>query len=160
MFVFAGHCQLIVMLITCYVFGGIPTLVPAQRISNASTQVPLNPPDPEQAYVDALRDRKLYRLLERYCRGQLDREDVTGPERARYTIELANILATRAQAEPQSASRTELWQQASSLLRTFLRENEQHPQATALQFQLGVYELAQAELSRNQAKVAPQNKEL
>ena len=64
-----------------------------------------DPPDPEQAYLDALRERKLFRLLETYCRKQLARTDATPAERARFTIELANILATRAQTEPQTATR-------------------------------------------------------
>jgi tetratricopeptide (TPR) repeat protein len=125
-----------------------------------SAQFTINSPDPEQTYIDALRERKLYRLLEAYCRRQLNRQDATQAERARYTIELANILATRAQTEPRGTTRADLWRQASALLRTFLEQDKQHPQAIALRFQLGVYELAQGELGRQQAKLAPQNKEL
>ncbi len=123
-------------------------------------QQPSDSVDPDQAFLDALRERKLFRLLETYCRKQLARSDATPVERARYTIELANILAARAQVETVTVARAELWQQASALLRGFLESNPQHPQAAALQFQLGVYELAQGELARQHTKLAPQNKEL
>jgi tetratricopeptide (TPR) repeat protein len=116
--------------------------------------------DPELVYMGALRDRKLYRVLESYCREQLSRQDVTGLERARYTKELADLLAIRAQAEPSANVRSELWQQAATALSTFLEQNAGHPQAGALQFQLGVYELAQGELARQQAKLDPQNNEM
>lgn len=148
--------------VTCSVDPGSFALRPL--FSQPSTinphQSSTDQPDPEQAYLDALRERKLFRLLETHCRKQLARQDATPAERARFTIELANILAARAQTELQSATRAEFWQQASTLLRKFLEQNAQHPQAAALQFQLGVYELAQGELARQQAKLAPQSKEL
>jgi tetratricopeptide (TPR) repeat protein len=123
----------------------------------AAAQAPAQPADPEQEFLDALRQRKLYRLLENYCRKQLDRTDVTPPERARFTIELANTLATRAQEQTTTEGRGELWQQASALLRQFLVDNPEHAQTITLQFQLGVYELAQGELLRQQAKLGPQD---
>ncbi len=117
-------------------------------------------PDAEQAFLDALRERKFYRLMEVYCRKQLARPDATPAERARFTIELANILAANAQEQKQSAARAELWQKASVLLHDFLKANPKHSQAAALEFQLGVYELAQGELLRQQAKLAPQDSQL
>ena len=116
--------------------------------------------DPEQTFLEALRERNLSRLLETYCRGKLARADTTPTDRARYTIELANTLAVRAQREPNVGTRAELWHQASSLLTDFLAQDPQHRQATALQFQLGVYELAQGELARQRARLLPQDTEL
>lgn len=134
----------------------LPLAAPAA----ASYQTGLDSKDPERAYIEALRERKLYRLLEVYCRQQLERPDVTPADSARYTIELANILASRAQSEPRTAVRVELWEQACQVLRAFLQQNAAHPQATALQFQIGVYELAQGELGRQQAKLVPQDSEV
>src|SRR5262249_52567418 len=85
--------------------------------------------------------------------------DCTATERARFTIELANILAARAQDVSAAPARAELWQQASNLLRQFLADEPQHPQAPAVEFQLGVYELAQGELLAQQAKLVPKDAE-
>jgi TolA-binding protein len=123
-------------------------------------QTPSEPVDPDQAYLDGLRERKLYRLLETYCRRQLARPDASPADAARYTIELANLLAARAQTETRSNVRADLWQQASTLLRDFLDRNSEHPQAAVLRFQIGAYEFAQGELARQQAKLAPPNSEM
>ena len=115
--------------------------------------------NPERAYLDGLRERKLYRLLERYCRKKLARSDVSPAEESRYTIELANILAARADEQTTAIARADLWQKASALLSDFLDHNPDHSPAITLRFQLGVYELAQGELLRQQAIVAPRSQE-
>jgi tetratricopeptide (TPR) repeat protein len=138
---------------------GISFSAAAQSV-NSQSQFSNGVIDPEQVYMDGLRERKLFRLLEAYCQGELNRPGATESERTRYTIELANILATRAQAEGRATTRAELWQQASTLLRNFLQQHEQHPQAVTLNFQLGMYELAQGELVRQQARLTPQDSEL
>jgi tetratricopeptide (TPR) repeat protein len=46
------------------------------------------------------------------------------------------------------------------LLRTFVEQNPDHPQSQTLHFQIGVYELAQGDLARQQSKLAPQNQDL
>jgi tetratricopeptide (TPR) repeat protein len=129
-------------------------------VITSPVQSPVDSQDAEQAFLDALRERRLYRLMEVYCQKQFARGDATPAERARYTIELANILAAHAQQQTQATARTDLWKRASELLRGFLAQNPQHSQAVALEFQLGVYELLQGEVLRQQSKLVPQDREL
>ncbi|MBI3462592.1 MAG: tetratricopeptide repeat protein [Planctomycetes bacterium] len=116
--------------------------------------------DHEQAYLDALRERKLYRLLETYCRRRLDQPDVPAADRARYTVELANILTARAQEQTDPDARAELQRQAAELLGKLLAGNPQHPQATGVRFQMAVLELAEGDRLRQQAQLAPQDNTL
>jgi outer membrane protein assembly factor BamD (BamD/ComL family) len=123
----------------------------------ARAQVSGETATPTQAFLDGLRQRKLDRLIQVYCRQQLDRPDISPSEQAMYTIELANQLATRAQRSTVTSQRTELWHEASQYIAQLLARFPEHPQAATLRFQLGVYELAQGQLLRQQSELAPQD---
>lgn len=118
------------------------------------------PVTPDQAYFDGLRARKLYRLIEVHCRRQLARPNLEPAEEARFTIELADTLASRAQQAASASQRSKLWEEAARHIGQLLTRTPDHPQAAVLRFQLGVYELAQAQILAQQVSIAPSDQNL
>jgi hypothetical protein len=84
----------------------------------------------EERFVQGLRDRRLFRLAEQYCRQRLASESLTSEQRALLVTELLRTYAGHA-VNSRVADRESLWQQARETSAAFAREHANNPRGHA-----------------------------
>jgi hypothetical protein len=105
---------------------------------------PLAAQPSEVAFVEGLRQRRLYDLAAAHCQERLARLALGAPERADWTVELIRTLAEHAAAAPPS-QRAALWKQAHQAAADFLQQVPTHPRAVLVRVQQALTFLAEGE---------------
>ncbi|HEY2840162.1 MAG TPA: hypothetical protein VGJ26_13490, partial [Pirellulales bacterium] len=104
-------------------------------------------------YLDALRQRRLFRLAEKFCRDRLGRKELAEPARTDLTLELSRTLVDEA-LQAEGASRESLFQQAIAAARDLIQAAPKNPRLPQLRVQQGLVERAWGELLRQEAETA------
>ncbi len=107
----------------------------------------------DASFVAQLRQQRLYRLADSYCRRQLARQDLTPQRRARLAVELSRTIAERAYTLPPS-QREPLWQQALDIAHQYAAQLAESGWTPLLTMQASLVQLARAESLTQQAALA------
>ncbi len=127
--------------------------IPCAIIAGACAAIaPADEPSADARFLAGLRARGMYELAERYCEGQLSRDDLAPPQRAELTIELARTLAEHAAgAEPDA--RQPLWQRAVDATDRFAHEYPDSPHLPLVRLQGALTLLARGGLARQEGQL-------
>ncbi|HEX4148981.1 MAG TPA: hypothetical protein VHY20_08335, partial [Pirellulales bacterium] len=100
-------------------------------------------PATDDRFLDGLRQRRLYRLAESFCRQQLRRSGLSDQRRAELVIELAQACTDHA-LQATGPERQRLWQEALSATQDFVRLEPTSPRLVLVQTQLAVVQSSYA----------------
>lgn len=111
---------------------------------DASAQV-----EADLRFLDGLRQRRLFSLVEAYCRERLGDNGLTDAERAELTVELIRGYAYHAVNLPAS-TRSQQWQKAHEVADQFVRQYGTNARAMLVRVQQALTHLAHGELLRQE----------
>lgn len=100
-------------------------------------------------FLDGLRERRLFSLVEAYCRQRLSDNELTAAERAELTAELIRGHAFHAIHLPAS-KRAQQWEKAQEVADDFLARYGSNPRSILIRIQKGLTHLARGELLRQE----------
>jgi len=103
----------------------------------------------DDRYLNGLRERRLFSLVEAYCRQRLGDNELSDAERADLTAELIRGHAFHALHLP-AAERAQQWQKAHEVADDFLTRYASNPRAVLIRIQKGLTHLARGELLRQE----------
>lgn len=106
----------------------------------------------DERFLDALRERRLFELAEKYSRDKLASAKLPVAEQAEMTVELVRTLATRALHSPVD-ERGARWQAARQAANDFFAQSPPNPRAILVRVQGAFTLLAQGELARQENDV-------
>jgi len=106
----------------------------------------------DEAFLDGLRDRRLFSLAEAYCRERLAEPDLSAADRAEMVIELSQTKAQHA-LNTAPADRGPLWDEARQVVTDFLRDHPDSPRLVLVRLQDALTVLARGELARQEAEL-------
>ncbi|MCL4201569.1 MAG: hypothetical protein KJ000_03690 [Pirellulaceae bacterium] len=112
----------------------------------------------ELRFLEGLRQRRLFRLAESYCREQLNTPSLATGRRADLTLELIRCHAARAIHVPPTESAS-IWDSARETAAEFLRQTPADPQALLVRVQDALTVLARGELHRQESEVLAESAE-
>lgn len=110
--------------------------------------------DPERAYVDGLRARRLFSLAEKHCLRRLAEANLDAAERATLTVELSRCFAEHATYRT-GHEQAELWDRAQTVVDQLLADDPRNPRRELLILQAALVPAARGEWLRWQAELAP-----
>ncbi len=113
---------------------------------------PLRADESEAAFFEALRERRLFELAEKYARDGIATRKQNPVEQADLTVELIRTLALHA-LHSAPDDRPERWQEARDAAGEFLTKSASHPRAMLVRVQDALTLLAQGELGRQENDV-------
>ncbi|MHC4875695.1 MAG: tetratricopeptide repeat protein [Planctomycetota bacterium] len=121
----------------------------------AATELPRDNYEARERYFGGLRDRGLFSLAETVCMTQLERRDLTLPERTAIVVELSRTFAAHAAASGTFDEQIELLQRARLVIDDLLAGSARHPQRVVLEAQSAFVAASEVELLRWQHELSP-----
>lgn len=103
----------------------------------------------DHQYLDGLRERRLFSLVESYCRQKMAVEQLPIAERAELMSELLRSYALHA-VNLSPANRVEKWEKAEQLANDYLRRHGSDERAVLVRVQQALVHLARGELLRQE----------
>jgi hypothetical protein len=106
----------------------------------------------DEAFLQGLRARRLFRLAETHCRNRLSEQDLPIAERTVLTVELIRVYAEQA-LNTAADKREQAWSKAGETADAFLSEYAAAPNLILVQVQDALTLLAHGELARMESEV-------
>jgi len=123
--------------------------------SVCSAELPRDNDVAREVYFDGLRERGLYSLAETVCLTQLERSELTLPERTAIIIELSRTFAAHATVSATFDEQAELLQRARVVIDELLAGSARHPRRVLLEAQSAFVAASEVEVLRWQNELSP-----